>query len=242
MPKLIDLTGQTFNQLTVLKRDSTNTNEGKPKWICQCSCGNIISVSGKDLKNNHTKSCGCLQKKAVQKLHYKDLTGQIFGYLQVLEDSGNRKNGRVLWKCKCLLCNNIKEISTNSLTSGKTVSCGCMTNSIGELNICNILKLNNIEYIQEKSFFNFEETNAPARYDFYLPKYNRLIEYDGIQHFSYKKDKGWNNEQNFLLTQKRDQIKNKWAAAHNIPLVRIPYWERDNITLEMLLGDKYLVG
>ena len=33
----------------------------------------------------------------------------------------------------------------------------------------------------------------------------------------------------------------EWAAAHNIPLVRIPYCERDNITLDMLLGDQYLV-
>lgn len=37
------------------------------------------------------------------------------------------------------------------------------------------------------------------------------------------------------------KFKNEWAAAHNIPLVRIPYTERDNITLDMLLGDRFLV-
>lgn len=36
-------------------------------------------------------------------------------------------------------------------------------------------------------------------------------------------------------------MKNEWAKEHNIPLVRIPYWERDKITLDMILGDKYLV-
>ena len=41
-------------------------------------------------------------------------------------------------------------------------------------------------------------------------------------------------------TQKRDKIKNNYALSHNIPLVRIPYWERDNITLDLLLGNKYL--
>lgn len=41
--------------------------------------------------------------------------------------------------------------------------------------------------------------------------------------------------------QTRDQEKNEWAAAHNIPLIRIPYTQRDNITLDMLLGDQYLV-
>ena len=35
--------------------------------------------------------------------------------------------------------------------------------------------------------------------------------------------------------------KNQYAFDHNIPLVRIPYKERDNITLDLLLGDKYLL-
>ena len=38
-----------------------------------------------------------------------------------------------------------------------------------------------------------------------------------------------------------DTIKNNYAFNHNIPLVRIPYTERDNITLEMIMGDKYLI-
>ena len=42
-------------------------------------------------------------------------------------------------------------------------------------------------------------------------------------------------------TVRRDKEKNQYAIEHNIPLVRIPYTERDNITLDMLLGDKYLI-
>ena len=42
-------------------------------------------------------------------------------------------------------------------------------------------------------------------------------------------------------TQKRDKVKNDYALTHNIPLVRIPYWERDNITLDMIMGDQYLI-
>ena len=44
----------------------------------------------------------------------------------------------------------------------------------------------------------------------------------------------------FTTQEQRDEEKNQWAKRHNIPLVRIPYYERDNITLEMLLGDEYL--
>jgi len=43
------------------------------------------------------------------------------------------------------------------------------------------------------------------------------------------------------IIQQRDKEKNEYALSHNIPLVRIPYWERDNITLDMIMGDKYLI-
>lgn len=57
--KLIDLTGQKFHRLTVLRRSENNTKRGKPKWICQCDCGNTTEVNGCDLKSGNTKSCGC---------------------------------------------------------------------------------------------------------------------------------------------------------------------------------------
>lgn len=33
----------------------------KPKWECQCDCGNVFVAIGENLKNGHTKSCGCLR-------------------------------------------------------------------------------------------------------------------------------------------------------------------------------------
>ena len=42
-------------------------------------------------------------------------------------------------------------------------------------------------------------------------------------------------------TKNNDIIKNKYSKDNNIPLVRIPYWERDKMTLEMLLGKEYLI-
>lgn len=49
----------------------------------------------------------------------KDLTGQKFGRLTVIEYVGNKK-----WKCKCD-CGNIVEVKSKSLCSGNTKSCGC---------------------------------------------------------------------------------------------------------------------
>jgi len=66
--RLIDLTGQKFNRLTVIKRASTNTNQNKPKWVCQCECGKIVEVGGNELKSGNTKSCGCWNHE-VRKTH-----------------------------------------------------------------------------------------------------------------------------------------------------------------------------
>lgn len=55
----------------------------------------------------------------------KNLTGIIFGNLEVLEESEKRdKNGNVYWVCRCS-CGKTKEINGRSLTTGRTISCGC---------------------------------------------------------------------------------------------------------------------
>ena len=65
-----------------------------------------------------------------------------------------------------------------------------------------------------------------------MPEYNLFIEYDGKQHFEatryYGKDIK-SNQDVFEQTQKRDKIKNKYCEDNKINLLRIPYWEKDNI-------------
>lgn len=58
MTRLIDLTGQKFNRLTVLGRDTSRVS-GHVYWNCQCECGNTKSVSGCNLKRDMVTSCGC---------------------------------------------------------------------------------------------------------------------------------------------------------------------------------------
>jgi len=54
----------------------------------------------------------------------KDLTGQRFGRLVVLYDTGERKNRKVVWHCKCD-CGSEVDVIGSDLTSGCTTSCGC---------------------------------------------------------------------------------------------------------------------
>lgn len=66
------------------------------------------------------------------------------------------------------------------MTIGHVQSCGCIS-SIGEANIQEVLQDNNISFEKEKVFkdFIYEDTQGFPRYDFYLPEYNRLVEFDG---------------------------------------------------------------
>ena len=162
-----------------------------------------------------------------------------FGKLTVKERSNRKSNdGALYWICECD-CGNIVEVRGQNLKrkdGNQTVSCGCYHRSIGATQILTLLTDNNINFIEEYSFIDLPK----SRYDFAIIENNqivRLIEFDGEQHF--KNISKWGGLE---LQQKRDKIKNEYALSHNIPLVRIPYWERDKITLDLLMSDKYLVN
>ncbi len=59
MPPLENLTGQRFTSLTVKAR--ALTVDRKTRWVCQCDCGNEVTVEAGHLKAGHTRSCGCLK-------------------------------------------------------------------------------------------------------------------------------------------------------------------------------------
>ena len=68
-------------------------------------------------------------------------------------------------------------------------------------------------------------------FDFYLPDYNTLIEYDGRQHYEIAFNQG---EEKLILQKKYDKIKNKWCKNNKIILIRIPYFKKE-IKLEDLI-------
>lgn len=59
---MIDLTGQKFGRLIVIEFSSKDSRSNT-YWLCRCDCGIAKIVYGGNLKNGHTKSCGCLHIK-----------------------------------------------------------------------------------------------------------------------------------------------------------------------------------
>lgn len=58
----IDETGNTYGLLTVIEY-AGSTPKQDALWLCKCQCGNTKIVNGRDLRNGHTSSCGCLISK-----------------------------------------------------------------------------------------------------------------------------------------------------------------------------------
>lgn len=54
-----NLTGQRFGRLVVIER-APKISGKKPRWICQCDCGNTKEVAAAALKSGGVRSCGCL--------------------------------------------------------------------------------------------------------------------------------------------------------------------------------------
>jgi very-short-patch-repair endonuclease len=100
--------------------------------------------------------------------------------------------------------------------------CPNCRNSKGEEKIFNWLIKHNILFKREK-IFNDCKYNSFLYFDFYLPKHNLCIEFDGKQH--YEPIEFFGGEEGFIETQKRDKIKNEYCVINNIKLIRIRYDE-----------------
>lgn len=115
MGKFIDLTGQRFGRLTVIRL--FDRSKYGYRWECKCDCGGVKIALGSEIKRGYGTSCG--------RCPMIDLKGQKFGKLLVVEHLGvDKKNERRLWLCICD-CGNEKEAYGSYLLSGRTNSCGC---------------------------------------------------------------------------------------------------------------------
>ncbi len=102
--------------------------------------------------------------------------------------------------------------------------------SIGERIIGDYLVQHNFKHISEHKFPDCKFKNV-LRFDFYLPKQNMCIEFDGAQHSNPNTHMNGKkiNGKDFASIQQRDKIKNDYCKNKNITLIRIPYTELKNI-------------
>jgi len=105
--------------------------------------------------------------------------------------------------------------------------------SAGERRIKNYLERKNIEFVIEKRFDDCRNIK-PLPFDFYLPKYNLIVEFDGKQHYHEVK----RFKSTLAERQRVDEIKNEYCMKNNINILRIPYWELTENTVEWTLDNE----
>ena len=108
MSQLVDKAGQRIGRLVILSRASKQGE--KLRWLCLCDCGNRVVRANTNLRNDNTRSCGCLRSEMVSAkntTHGKTSTRAYRSWCHMIERCTNPKNkdfhhygGRGIAVCK----------------------------------------------------------------------------------------------------------------------------------------------
>ena len=225
----IQMVGKKCGNLTVLNRTDNHVQpngQTKVMYQCICDCGNKVTVSASHLSSGHTTSCGCLRIKVLQELLVRDLSGQCFGKLTVI-DKNQIKNGRQYWNCICK-CGKTTVASSASLTTGRKKSCGCL-GSVAEYEFATYLDEHNYKYKPQYKFDGCKDKRK-LPFDFGIEDEHgellMLVELHGQQHyapFTYCNEPKDIKQINYINRQRKDSIKENYCRENNIPLLIIKY-------------------
>ena len=198
------------------------------KIPCECLiCGHVWDVTPNHLFNGR----GCPKCKAIKtgdrcrwnddKLRNElEKNGVHITPLDHYIDSSHKI------KFKCDICGYAWEATPASVL--RRHSCPLCSSSKGEKRIAELLNKYNIKFIYQKTFPDLHGIgNRLLSYDFYIPSYNLLIEYQGEYHNPDKINEV--NEERKLKQIEHDQRKKDYAKNNNLTLLEIWYWEYSRI-------------
>lgn len=120
--KRLDLTGETYTNLYVIKE--VTPKGGHRRYLCDCKCGKQLIVNQNALRKGQ-KSCGCIKRGRVIDTEHADLTDKRFGKLTVIKKVEGKRNHSWLWFCECD-CGGDGIFEHTKLIHGNNKSCGCL--------------------------------------------------------------------------------------------------------------------
>ena len=203
--------------------------------LCKCKiCGfEFTTIPARLRCGNGCKKCADkLRGIALRKTHdqFVEELKQVNSDIEIIGEYITSKDPI---ECRCKKCGNIWTPCASSLLSG--FGCPHCLMPHGERDIEKYLQDNNIFYESQKKFPNLYGRKMKLSYDFYLPDYNLLIEFQGEQHE--RPIDLFGGEQTFIIQKERDEKKRKYASDHNIDLLEIWYYDQKNISTIL---DNYL--
>lgn len=184
-------------------------------------CKSDIHKTAHSLLKNGCKNC------SLKELNTKQFYDKLFDIFEgdIIAESDYVNSGTKM-KFYRKSCGHHFSISPNHLFDRQ--SCPKCNKSIGEQKIENFLIKNDIEYIDQKTYDDLRGVNdGLLPYDFYLPKYNMLIEFQGEQHE--RPIEYFGGEEKFKIQKEHDKQKKEYAKLHNIILLEIWYYDIKDI-------------
>jgi hypothetical protein len=195
-------------------------NETKVKIICP-KHGVFQQKPNSHLRGSICKKCSNeiiseSKRKSTEQFikESKEIHGDKYDYSLV-----NYINSNIKVKIICPI-HGLFEQNPNSHLSNH--GCPICKESKGEKQIRILLENNNIKYISQKKFKGCKNKFL-LPFDFYLPKQNTCIEFDGKHHFEINNFFG--GKKSFKNIKKNDNIKNDFCKNYNIKIIRIKYTE-----------------
>ena len=181
------------------------------------SCGIIYDVRPNDFISG--RRCPYCGGGRLRKGWLKRKLSSVNSNVKIL---GEYKDNKSPIEVECKLCNNVWKPSTSNLLQG--YGCPICSQSHGERFIKNYLDNHNIVYESQKKFKDLND-KQPLSYDFYLPKQNVLIEYQGQQHYEAKDYFG--GKEQLKKQQYHDKLKREYAQKYGYTLLE-PTYKLDN--------------
>ncbi len=227
-PLKSDLLGKTKGVYTIIKDLPPKPPKRDAYWLCRCDvCGSEFEITTTNFNRHEHKVCPHGENVSGAGRPPSLKIGDIFDQLIIISYLGDQH-----WKCQCRCGKECIKV-TWQLTSNEYNSCPeCSNISNGEQKLIDLFQKMDIQYEYQKSFDScrFPNTNSLARFDFYLPDFDILIEYNGIQHYEYRENsKSWNTKENYDKTLYRDNYKQQWCQENNKVLVVIPYTDYNQL-------------
>lgn len=191
--------------------------------------------------NNLKQGFGCkycgIEKVANSKRLSFDQAKEIFAKHNMILLDQEYKNSNTPMK---YVCEYHKEfgIQYMALSNAYKQHCPHCNTIKGEDKIAQYFFNNNIKFVSQKSYDDLRGVGGgKLSYDFYLPNFNLLIEYQGEQHE--RPVVVFGGEQQFKVQQEHDIRKRQYAKMHNIELLEIWYYDFSNI--ESILNNTLLL-
>lgn len=203
-----------------------NDKFSKSFFTIECENNHVFDKTISSIKQGKLTCLYCYGKL---KKTLKDVEKEfnLWGF-KILAHNGYENNqSKFLISCK----NNHKTYTTYARFMQKGKICSlCSENSTGhskgEKRISIHLDKLGVNYFYQYRFDDCK-LKQPLPFDFYLPDYNMLIEYDGEQHF--KPVEKFGGIDFFIKTKISDTVKNEYCKSNNIELIRISYKEYNKI-------------